>query len=91
MKKEKIIDIVFSSGISLPSYYMLEVFSTYQLGKDYNNPYLSIDRDNKKKMNKFCRVLTDSLRSKFEIEVEVFVSKKKKNCAYVLHETTNFV
>ena len=49
MKKEKIIDIVFSSGISLPNYYMLEVFSTYQLGKDYNNPYLSIDRDNKKK------------------------------------------
>ena len=29
-------------------------------------------------MNNFCRVLTDSLRSKFEIEVEVFVSKKKK-------------
>ena len=29
-------------------------------------------------MNKFCLVLTDSLRSKFEIEVEVFVSKKEK-------------
>ena len=79
MKKEKIIDIVFSFGISLSkrlaktsclsvnNYYMLGVFRAYQLGKDYNNPYLSIDRDNKKKMNNFCRVLTDSLMSKFEI------------------------
>ena len=29
-------------------------------------------------MYKFCRVLTDSLRSRFNIEVDVFVSKKKK-------------
>ena len=61
MKKEKIVDIVFSFGISLSkrlaktsclsvnSYYMLDVFRAYQLGKDYNNPYLSIDRDNKKR------------------------------------------
>ena len=28
---------------------MLEVFGTLQLGKDHNNPDLSIDRDNKKK------------------------------------------
>ena len=29
-------------------------------------------------MNNFCQVLTDFLKSKFEIEVEVFVSKKKE-------------
>ena len=29
-------------------------------------------------MNNFCRALTDSLRSEFGIEVEVFVCKKKK-------------
>ena len=28
---------------------MLGVFSNYQLGKDYSNPDLSIDQDNKKK------------------------------------------
>ena len=32
----------------------------------------------KKRMNNFCQALTDSLRSEFGIEVEVFVSKKKK-------------
>ena len=69
MKKEKIIDIVFSFGISLSkrlaktsclsvnSYYMLEVLSTYQLGKDYNNPYLSIDRDNRKRWIIFVEFL----------------------------------
>ena len=29
-------------------------------------------------MNKFCQVLADSLMEEFEIEVDVFVSKKKK-------------
>ena len=29
-------------------YFMLKVFNTYQLGKDYYNPYLTIDRENKK-------------------------------------------
>ena len=40
-------------------------------------------------MNNFCRALTDSLRSEFGIEVEVFVSKKKKNSPYVFVETTH--
>ena len=29
-------------------------------------------------MNNFCQALTDSLRSEFGIEVEFFISKKKK-------------
>ena len=29
-------------------------------------------------MNNFCKALTDSLRSEFETEIEVFVSKEKK-------------
>ena len=45
----------------------------------------------KKMMDNFCRVLTDSVRSKFEIEFDDFVSKKKKKCAYVHGETINFV
>ena len=35
-------------------------------------------RKKEKKINNFCKALTDSLRSEFEIEVEVYVSKKKK-------------
>ena len=32
-------------------------------------------------MNVFCKNLGDSLREEFEIEVEVFISKKKETCA----------
>ena len=65
-------------------------FDTYTLGKHYFNPYLSIDRPDKKKrrkMNSFCVSLTDALHSKFSIDVNVFVSKKKKLfiCHYKSH------
>ena len=42
-------------------------------------------------MNNFCHALTDSLRKRFEIEVDVFALKKKKNCSYVFDETISFV
>ena len=36
-------------------------------------------------MNNFCKSLLDSLREEFEIEVDIFVKKKKRNlytCLY---------
>ena len=41
-------------------------------------------------MNVFCKNLGDSLREEFEIEIEVFISKKKK-LVHVFGETTNIV
>ena len=81
--------LVQKSSCVLDSYYMLEVFKTYHRGIDYNNPYLLIERGEKKKINNFCQVLADSLRNAFEIEVDVFASKKK--CPYVFGETISFV
>lgn len=60
MKKIKITEIVILNAVKLSKrlaknscnmvnpYFMLKVFNTYQLGKDYYNSYLTIDRENKK-------------------------------------------
>ena len=42
-------------------------------------------------MNNFCQGLADSLRYKFEIEVDVFCVNKEKNCAYEFHEAISFI
>ena len=75
--------LVQKSSCVLDSYYMFEVFKTYHQGIDYNNPYLLIERGEKKKINNFCQVLADSLRNAFEIEVDVFASKKNVHMSLV--------
>ena len=42
-------------------------------------------------MNSFCENLGGSLCQEFEIEVKVFVSKKKETCAYVFSETIDIL
>ena len=69
LKKYKIKEFVYISGIkmskklaekscrTLDSYYVIEVFNTYQYGIDYNKKYLSIEWRNKKKWIIFENVL----------------------------------
>ena len=38
-------------------------------------------------MNNFCKSLLDSLREEFEIEVDIFVKKKKETCTHVFIKT----
>ena len=38
-------------------------------------------------MNNFCKSLAYSIRDELEIDVDDFVSKKKKTCLYVFSET----
>ena len=43
-------------------------------------------------MNNFCKNLGDSLRDEFEIEVDVFISKKKKEtCVHVFIKIVDFL
>ena len=57
------------------------VFENYKVGVNCYNPYLSIDRhrQEKKKMNSLCTLLTEAISNKFNIDVKVFISKKKKH------------
>ena len=42
-------------------------------------------------MNSFCMCLSEALQSKFEIDVDVFVSKKRKIVHFVIKRTLNSV
>ena len=70
--------------------FIRECCNTYTLWEHYHNPYLSIDRPDKKKekrkMNSSCRSLTDAMQFEFNINVHVSVSKKKKIVHLSLHK-----
>ena len=61
-----------------------DCFDSYTLWKQYHNSYLTIDHPEKekKKMNNLCISLSDALQSKFDTDVNIFVSKKKKLFIY---------
>ena len=42
-------------------------------------------------MNSFCGCLRLALMEKFEIDVEVYISKKQEGCAFVFDETFDFL
>ena len=71
------------------SRFIREYFNTYTLWDHYRNPYLSIDRPEikkTKKMNSFCRSLTDAIQLEFNINANVFASRKKKIVHLSLHK-----
>ena len=70
--------------------FIRECYNTYTLWKHYHNPYLSIDcpdkKKQKRKMNSFCRFLTDAIQFEFHVNAHIFVSKKKKIVHLSLHK-----
>ena len=42
-------------------------------------------------MNNFCKNLGDSLRDESEIEIDIFISKKKETCTHVFIKTVDFL
>ena len=77
----------------LDSYYMIEVFNTYNRGVDYNNPYFSIERceENKKEDEYFLSSSFWFLKGGIGNRSWCSGFEKEKNCASVFDETIIFI